>query len=218
MIIPSKSCWVFDLDDTLYKELTYQQSGFNAISSLVRTLYKQDVSAVIANALLNKQNVFEEVCNFLKLPLLMKESLLWHYRLHKPDIALSIATQNTIAYIKKNSSHLAIVTDGRSISQKLKIEALNLSNIPAFVSEEWDEIKPGVKRFEHIMATMPANSYVYVGDNIKKDFITPNKLGWLTIGLKDDGSNIHSQNHILPHEYQPNIWVESLPEIKKLIC
>lgn len=36
-------------------------------------------------------------------------------------------------------------------------------------------------------------SFIYVGDNVKKDFITPNALGWKTICIKDDGRNIHSK-------------------------
>lgn len=34
----------------------------------------------------------------------------------------------------------------------------------------------------------------YIGDNVLKDFITPNKLGWTTICLIYQGKNIYTQN------------------------
>lgn len=218
MIISRGSCWVFDLDDTLYKECSYQQSGFNSIIYLVKRLYKVDVTDVIKSATQANEDVFEKVCHYLKVPLSIKETLLWQYRLHQPDIYLDPKTKACLSFIKEKSKHTAIITDGRSVSQNLKVEALNLSQILTLVSEDWGEIKPGVKRFEHIMEIMPSDTYVYVGDNLKKDFITPNKLGWTTIGIRDDGSNIHTQEVNLPIEYQPSIWVDHFSEIKNLIC
>ena len=40
--------------------------------------------------------------------------------------------------------------------------------------------KPSKKCFLEVEAMFPDKSYIYIGDNINKDFITPNKLGWDT--------------------------------------
>ena len=54
-------------------------------------------------------------------------------------------------------------------------------------------------------------------NNFNKDFVAPNKLGWSTIGLLDDGRNIHKQNHNLSSEYLPKYFVKSLDDIIKII-
>jgi putative hydrolase of the HAD superfamily len=217
MIIPKNACWVFDLDDTLYKEVDYQKSGFKAVIDMVRRLYNIDVVNLVEESHTNGLDVFEEICLYLNLPLSNKESFLWYYRLHKPDIELSADTKITLQAITNNSRHTAIITDGRVLSQKFKIDALGLSKIPSFVSDEWGEIKPGINRFLHVMKTLQADRYIYVGDNIKKDFIAPNELGWITIGIVDDGSNIHKQDMSIDKSYQPMIWIESFSEIDKYL-
>jgi putative hydrolase of the HAD superfamily len=55
--------------------------------------------------------------------------------------------------------------------------------------------------------------YIYIADNVKKDFITPNKLGWTTICLFDKGQNIHKQNFNLENEYLPHFIINSFDEI-----
>ena len=60
----------------------------------------------------------------------------------------------------------------------------------------------------------PNYEYYYIGDNIKKDFIAPNKLNWNTIGIKDTNSeNIHSQLINVKKEFLPNIWISCFDEL-----
>ena len=56
-----------------------------------------------------------------------------------------------------------------------------------------------------------------MGDNLKKDFLTPNRLGWQTVCLRDDGRNIHKQDgEGVTEEMNAKIWVDRLPELAKL--
>lgn len=220
MNISSDTYWVFDLDDTLYKERDYQLSGFDAVANFIQRTFHVDVSGVIRSALLGNRDVFECICDYLDAPVVIKESLLWCYRLHSPRICLDIATMEVLDHIGLNSSGISILTDGRALSQRAKIIALGLQDYSLYVSEEWGETKPAPGRFQAIMdANSNINSFVYVGDNIKKDFVTPNGMGWTTIGLKDDGRNIHPQrlDDIEPHFF-PSVWVNSLEDIKNFIC
>lgn len=209
MIISKNSVWVFDLDDTLYKECDYQISGYNSIALLIQQLYQQDVTLIIKKAIRDKKDVLQSICKYLNLPLSVKDSLLWQYRNNIPKLILDARTKQALSYIEKSSLAIAILTDGRSVSQRAKITALGLSHYDLYISEEWGENKPDDKRFLAIMDKYSsADSFIYVGDNIKKDFITPNKLGWITIGLKDDGSNVHHQeNYNLSSEYMPQYWI-----------
>lgn len=217
MITLSETTVVFDLDDTIYSERDYQLSGYKFIIESCNLLYDVDITETVYAAVNRNDDVLEEIVKHLKLSNNSKDSLLWLYRLHCPKISLSESTKLTLDIIKNNAKHVAIVTDGRELSQRQKLYSLGLSDWPVFISESWDEIKPGEKRFKHIMKTMPASNFVYIGDNIKKDFITPNKLGWTSIGLKDSGHNIHSQNVAVMNSYLPHFWINTLNEVTKLI-
>jgi putative hydrolase of the HAD superfamily len=112
---------------------------------------------------------------------------------------------------------LVILTDGRSVTQRLKIEALGLTRFPVYISEEFSSEKPSSERFLKIVCKFECNKYVYIADNPQKDFLAPNSLGWHTIGLRGDQRNIHSQNiDALPEEYLPNIWIDSLSDLLTL--
>lgn len=62
-----------------------------------------------------------------------------------------------------------------------------------------------------------ACEYFYIADNVKKDFITPNKLGWTTVCLLDSGKNIHPQNFNISEEYLPKFRINKIIELKILI-
>ena len=210
---------VFDLDDTLYKEVDYQRSGFAAVCRLISDLDGTSVDTDVAGLLkAGESDVLAEICKLAGLPATTKESLLWAYRLHEPDIQLSADVNQTIQQLE-SYCRLAILTDGRSISQRLKLKALGLGHLPAYISEEFGADKLSPVRFQRIMLEMSANRYVYVGDNPAKDFLIPNQLGWLTIGLKDDGRNIHRQVlDGLDAIMLPHVWVETFQEICAHIC
>ncbi|MDI5836514.1 HAD family hydrolase [Shewanella xiamenensis] len=220
MKVNNQYVWVFDLDDTLYSELEYQKSGYKAIADFVRNVYKQDVEQVIETAINNKQDVLNEICNSLNVPLSVKDSFLWLYRLHFPQIRLYNGVLEALSMIESNSVALSIITDGRSVSQRLKVLALGLDCYEVLISEDWQELKPQPERFHYIQNKYPnAYGFIYVGDNLKKDFITPNQLGWITIGLKDVGNNIHKQKTDLVDAcYLPKIWIDSFTELQEFLC
>lgn len=220
MEINKSAVWVFDLDDTLYSEKDYQRSGYLHVADHLKKLYQQDVSDIIEEADTQNKDVLQEICCALSLPDSVKQSLLWMYRLHIPTIELTADVKCTLEVIKLHCSAIAVITDGRSISQRNKLLSLGLDQIDSLVSEEWGESKPGGIRFQEIERRYPNESqYIYVGDNVKKDFITPKKMNWLTIGLRDAGNNIHSQD--LPgisDEYLPHLWINSLSELQDYVC
>jgi putative hydrolase of the HAD superfamily len=112
---------------------------------------------------------------------------------------------------------LAILTDGRSITQRLKLRSLGLQELPAFVSEDFGSEKPEPLRYQRIMEQWPGNRYCYVGDNPHKDFLAPNSLGWTTICLRDDGRNIHPQRVPTTSGHAPHHWLDQLEQITDLL-
>ena len=93
---------------------------------------------------------------------------------------------------------MALVTDGRSNTQRSKIKALKLDKyIPAdniYISEEQNADKTQPDSFQSIVRKYPeAKRFIYIGDNERKDFIMPNLLGWKTIKVVWNQDNVHPE-------------------------
>jgi putative hydrolase of the HAD superfamily len=216
-IDPEQLVCVFDLDDTLYKEVDYRASGLKEICSWIARCYDGVNAHRIYKECASHKDAIACICNKAGLPSSSKESLLWIYRLHNPTIKLEGSVRTLLDRLQE-ISQVAILTDGRSVTQRLKLQALGLSHLPAYISEEHQSSKPHPHRFEQIMRDFPNCGYAYIADNPKKDFVAPNRLGWLTIGIKGGVDNIHSQDlGGLRDEYFPAIWVEDFSKISEIL-
>lgn len=207
----SRTVVVFDLDDTLYSEADYVVSGVRHVCGQIDVLYGKSVCSSLENILRrdSRADWLSLVCEHAGLPKTAKDSLLWMYRLHKPDISLSPACEDAVRRIRSTAGFTAVLTDGRSITQRLKLDALGLSDLPVFISEDYGDTKPSDKRFRLIQELQPAERYIYVADNVAKDFLGCNSLGWIGIGMKGDGRNVHPfQLEGCPESALPAYWVD----------
>ena len=198
MILETNNVVVFDLDDTLYSEVDFLKSAYKEIA--IKIAFKINVSnEIVYKDMLEyfyaKKNVFEDILLKYNSHLNVLE-LLNLYRNHKPQINLSEDKIEVLNFFKSKHVSLGLLTDGRSVQQRNKIEALNLNQwfTEIVISEEFGSEKPNINNFKHFEDVFGSGNYFYIGDNIKKDFVAPNKLNWTTICLKDNGLNIHSQN------------------------
>ena len=186
-----KSVICFDLDDTLYKEIDFVSSAYREIASWCG---HPEFSNQMMEWFHQGKNVFMELNHALGLSIEMADYLRV-YRNHYPSIRLEEDVIQALDSISKEGVVLGLITDGRSISQRNKINALGLdkwfadSNI--IISEEFGSEKTNKRNFVFFMDKYPSADYSYVGDNPRKDFLVPNQLGWRTIMLEDDGRNIH---------------------------
>ncbi len=211
---------VLDLDDTLYQEADYHASGLREVCKWVETLYGKSVTSELVGLQgQGERDLLGEISRLADVPLTVKDSLLWIYRLHAPSIALRDEVRVMVQRLEKLCCAVVVLTDGRSISQRQKLKALGLAHLPVYISEEYGSEKPDALRYERIMSDFPAQAYVYVGDNPQKDFVAPNALGWQTIGLRGDKRNIHSQEcDELRPEYLPKTWINTLDELLGSLC
>ena len=219
----------FDLDDTLYKEIDYLKSAYREIagyaaehchgcSAPVSVLAHKAYEVMLA-AYREGDNAFEALNKFLGLNLPASDYL-YIYRNHKPKIALSEDVVRMLDTLKVKGVRIGLITDGRSVQQRNKIEALGLSrwmdDEDMVISEEFGSEKPALANYTYFMERYPeCHDFTYVGDNLKKDFIAPNALGWLTVCLKDDGRNIHRQDFLsFAEEAVPKWLIGNLMEIR----
>jgi putative hydrolase of the HAD superfamily len=175
---------VFDLDDTLYDEIDFVKSGFKEISKYLQDdkYYDFMIDEFYQNG---SGKVFNKLIENFELDISLQR-LIEIYRFHKPNINLP---QDIVKLLEFTSDYkTALISDGHYITQKNKFDILGLNrfiNYPIF-TDFYHTRKPELKPFEMIMKKYPYESYVYISDNPKKDFIAPNKLGWSSIRYKNN--------------------------------
>jgi putative hydrolase of the HAD superfamily len=219
-LIDNVQNWIFDLDDTLYEEKTYVRSALTHIGTLVDRLNGNNKFSILLNSA-NEQgyaNPIAQAWSRCELPESERELMIAAMRAHIPAITLSVGAQTVLEHLRLQKQSYAIVTDGRSVTQRAKIAALGCTDA-AFVSisEEVGMSKFDKARFSSVAAVFPPGLCFYVGDNPAKDFFVPKQLGWKTIMLDHAGTGIHTQ--VLPDSscYHPDKIITDLQEILTLL-
>lgn len=207
---------VFDLDDTLYKEIDFLRSAYLEIAKTLESQFAiNGLYPFMFQAYVKGLDVFSCLINTYGLPV-TKEKLLNMYRSHYPNLQLENDVENTLGVLKQKYK-LGIITDGRSITQRNKFQTLGLSRFidedNLIISEEFGSEKPSERNYLFFQKKFIDSDFVYIGDNLKKDFITPNRLGWKTICLLDDGRNIHKQNFDCIEPYLPHLRIYRLKDL-----
>lgn len=209
---------VFDLDDTLYPERLYLRSGIRHVCDRLEKLTGiSHHAAVEAAVAAGERDWISLVCTWAGMPEEAKEALLWMYRLHEPDIWLEPEVLGTVEYFREHASAVLILTDGRSVTQRIKLSALGVGDIPAYISQDYGGDKPDLRRFCLIEEMYPADAYVYVADNPAKDFQACHALGWMSIGLAGSAENIHPQTEVDGCHAAPLVWARHFDELKKIL-
>jgi putative hydrolase of the HAD superfamily len=202
----------FDLDDTLYKEIDYLASAYGEIATSVG---HPEMVPQMVKWYQDGENVFQKLNEYLGADIPIADYLK-KYRAHYPTISLTAGVEDTLNELKNRGVVLGIITDGRSVSQRNKIKALGLErwfdNENIIISEESGSEKTDERNFRFFQDKYPDSSFVYVGDNPEKDFVVPNRMGWQTVMIKDDGRNIHKQG-AAPTEYLPQLTITNIDRL-----
>ena len=121
---------IFDLDDTLYPELTYVHSGFRAVAKAATARFGGDPKQAFALMLdsLDKSGRGRQFNDLAAgLGVSGKAAVQWMvkiYHHHIPDIVLPASSDKVLHALDSNPLYL--VTDGHKVVQSRKISALNL--------------------------------------------------------------------------------------------
>ena len=207
---------VFDLDDTLYKEIDFVKSAYIYVCKYIRSRFGIDFFSQIQECIDDGINFYDYIISKLHHKHNFSiEKYLELYRFHYPKLSLSADTSEFLNNISDRKIGFSIITDGRSISQNNKIKALGLSHLAQniIISEETGFEKPHVNNFKILKKIYPDKKFLYIADNTSKDFLAPNTLKWDTVCLLDNGQNIHKQNFDLQIKYLPKIKINHLKEL-----
>lgn len=205
---------VFDLDDTLYNELDYLRSAYKAIAFYLEPDNWKALFSKMFSIYRSKGNVFEFLAQSHTVEV---ASLLEIYRNHQPEIQLFDGVLDIFNAIKSKDGKIGIITDGRSVTQRAKLKSLGV--LPYIdhlvISEEFGSEKPNIANFKEVENALPGNEYYYIADNLKKDFIAPNVLGWKSVALIDNGRNIHYESYkFMEPENRPLKYITSYFELR----
>jgi len=218
---------LFDLDNTLYSELDYVGSGFEAVAGYLSSRYalqKDDITKRLFDMLAAKGRgrVFDELLRELDLYDADKvKLLLWIYRSHRPQLHLYDGALQVLGDLKRSGMNIGIITDGMASVQRNKIEALGLNDVFETVictdelgREFW---KPSTVPFKIALDLLRVrgDEAAYVGDDLSKDFIGPNALGMLTVMVKSDVM-LNPVGDSPPKNAMPKFSVDRLEEVLSL--
>lgn len=186
----------FDLDDTLIPEALFLKSGIHHIAAFICERYPELPNLRIVSAMefavLTHRNHYSALESLLE-EFGLRESInmrdiVSEFRNHTPDPSiyhLSPSVAEALTILKQKDIKTALITDGRSLTQRNKIKAAGLysffDNSDIFISEETGHDKYDPDNFLSVMKKFAgAKEFHYVGDNPPKDFLHPSKLGWKT--------------------------------------
>lgn len=201
---------IFDLDDTLVPEWQYVRSAYAAVG---RHAYGDTPAAQAAFAWLWQRFLAGQHSGALDAlseraastgNLVSFEVLLEVYRSHLPNLRLSPSAVQTLKRLRRKGLYLGVISDGPLITQQQKAKALGLYQYVDHLrlTDSWgrQDWKPSRRAFEEIeqLSGYSGTQLVYVGDNLSKDFVAPQALGWRTVQFKRP-RQVHALLPAAPH-------------------
>jgi putative hydrolase of the HAD superfamily len=209
---------VLDVDDTIYKELDYVQSGFQVVSEYLELQFKipsKEASVYMCSFLPNRRGrIFDEVLLHYGCysPEIVQECLRI-YRCHSPKIHLFPDVIRFLQRFSNNQKYL--VTDGFPTVQRKKIQSLGLKQYKLFyyLTHIWgvEFEKPHPLAFQLICERegVTPKQVVYFGDNQRKDFVGISPLGFKTVQILR--GNYYKQEYAI--EYKAMRTIKSFDEV-----
>ena len=191
--LSKRSVLVFDLDDTLYPELSYVHSGFRAVAAFLSPLLDVPAEALAAGmiaeeAAQGRGQVFDNALRrHGRWSKTLVATCLRTYRQHQPEISLFPDAERVLTRF----AHLPLylVTDGHKEVQARKVTALGLAGRVrhAYLTNRYGRhrAKPNPHVFQLICqreGVLPSD-VTYVGDNVRKDFVGIKPLGFNTVRI-----------------------------------
>lgn len=217
---------IFDMDDTLFPERAYVNSGLMAVAEQFATLLGPTEAAGREMVELSRGpesgRIFDVMLarRGLSSDAELVQSMVACYRSHVPQIGFHPDADRALSRLRDRLL-LGLISDGPLIMQRLKFDVLGLSGrldrwiLTAELGE--GRGKPHPQAFETIAAHLAVghSACVYVGDNPIKDFVAPNLLGWLTVRIvRPDGVYASAQP---PEGGTPHVTISTLDQLEPVL-
>lgn len=215
---------IFDLDDTLYDERIYVESGLRAVAAFGKQRFGWDAAQSFdfmvevldwegRGAIFNRwlarhgQESRALVTHCVKL-----------YRHHEPTLWLNEHAERLLPRWA-SLRPLYLITDGHKIVQQRKVEALGIAPYfrRVFITHRYGirHAKPSLHCFDLIRRREACDwsQLIYVGDNPAKDFVGLNRMGGHTIRVL---TGVHRHMQAAPG-YDAQHSIPDLGHLPKLL-
>jgi putative hydrolase of the HAD superfamily len=181
---------IFDLDDTLYPERSFVESGFRAVAIDLEQIFGWSFEESLKHMMktlseIGRGSVFNRLLDSHGA---LNQKLVKHciktYRHHQPNIKM---VPEAHRILDSFTTRPYLVTDGHKEVQSNKIKALNLQSrfSRIYITRRYGMRyeKPSIHCFELIRKRERCawSEMFYIGDNPEKDFVNLNPLGVQTI-------------------------------------
>jgi putative hydrolase of the HAD superfamily len=181
---------IFDLDDTLYSEKEYVRSGYRQVARCVPSVERAEEKLwqffldkkPAIDELLTTEGIFDDAT---------RAACVRAFRSQMPDdLHFYEGVDAMLTSLREQGYRLGIITDGRVEAQSAKIKALGLEQRvdKIIITDSLGGVeyrKPCPKSYMLMKEAFQTEyaEMVYVGDNLKKDFIACEQLGIRAIHL-----------------------------------
>lgn len=215
---------IFDLDDTLYDESTYVESGLIAVAEFGGSSFGLPAaeSLKMLKSILAEEGRGQVFDLWLKSNGMTGRGLVQEcvnvYRHHTPRLTLTPEAASVLE-ILEGQVPLYLVTDGHKVAQARKVAALGLERRfdRILLTHRFGRLnaKPSTYCFELIRGTERCSwgRMVYIGDNPAKDFVGLNRVGMPTVRVLTG----RHRNDIAPAGHEALHRISSLKELLPLL-
>jgi len=220
---------IFDLDDTLYEERQFFQSGFAVVGEHleqrgVGSWKKTAEMLSVFHHTEGRQQVFQKLAKQLGFPEEWIPPIVDLFRLHTPVIQLAPEVRDVLVRIRNiNRLQLGCITDGWLEVQRRKINALGIQPLldqmviaDEFGREFW---KPHARPFQTCCARLgvePAEA-MFIGDNPERDMIGARRAGLTTVRIRRPGAFFEMAESEIA-DAQPDFEIRLLNDLEPLLA
>lgn len=218
--IDDRSVVAFDLDDTLYEEIEYVRSALMHVEKELTSRFGVELEKSLFSGFeAGDPDPVGTACRTLGLAPSVKQTLVESLRAHPPAIAPAAGAVALLEVLEKRAIPRALITDGRSMTQRLKLASLGIERHFSciVISEELGSCKPDVRNFRKVTETLKADRYFYIGDNPMKDVSGARSIGWVTIGLHRKPTSIHARLVLDDASPRADHMIESLADLIQIV-
>jgi putative hydrolase of the HAD superfamily len=217
---------LIDLDDTLYNELSYVQSGMAMLAMEIARRASRNADAVRTELLdllaaTGREKILDRALPRFGLTpdkLLIAE-LVEIYRSHTPSLMLDPGVAEMLRRLRQ-SYRLAVVTDGLARMQRAKVAALKLDLLVDAVIFTWELGRPKPAPDGYLSAArtlgVPAAQCVIVGDNPAHDMRAAEAAGICAVRVRSgrfgDQPNLGPVCADLAHVTELEAWLVTSSE------
>jgi putative hydrolase of the HAD superfamily len=216
---------IFDLDDTLYPERDFVESGYQSVAQHIADCSDYSLAEVFScmKTSLNfsgRESVFPNLLLQYSRITLSLEECVQFYREHIPSIHLFPGYEELLKELS-GKYRLGLITDGLPEVQKRKVKALGLDAIIENIIYSWEygaeREKPHPYSFSKmlkLLQTSPRNT-LFVGDNSEKDGKGAQNAGMLYAQIRPPQENKAGANRAILKT--PACILESLFELPQVL-